>query len=48
MTIKVIEYTPIFKKGFKRAKKKHHDVTKLHLLTVRFEGKRIFYCLKYA
>lgn len=29
MTIKVIEYTPIFKKGFKRAKKKHFDMNKL-------------------
>lgn len=36
MTIKVIEYTPIFKKGFKRAKKKHYGITKHHLLTVRF------------
>ncbi|MGL9730132.1 type II toxin-antitoxin system RelE/ParE family toxin [Enterococcus sp. DIV0756] len=32
MTINVIEYTPIFKKGFKRAKKKHYDMSKLQIV----------------
>lgn len=29
MKIKEIEFTPVFKRGYKRAKKKHLDVTKL-------------------